>query len=68
MVEAGAGEHRRTYLSTPTTKRGYGCPLIMTEGNTHIGYVTREQIVFRGRNGAPDFVYQDHVKRITALG
>lgn len=40
----------------------------MTQGNTHVVYVTRDNLVFRGRNGAPDFVYQDHRQPITALG
>lgn len=41
---------------------------MMTEANTHIVYATGDNLVFRGRNGAPDHVYQGHYKKITALG
>lgn len=41
---------------------------MLTEGNTHIVYATGNNLIFRGRNGAPDFVYNQHVKKITALG
>ena len=68
MVEANAAGAARAHLSNPTTKRGFKCPLMMTEGNTHVVYASGTSLVFRGRNGAPDFVYLDHVKKITALG
>ena len=69
MVEANPVPERaiRAHLSCPQTKRGYGCPLMMTEGNTHVVYATGESLIFRGRNGAPDFVYNEHLKKITAL-
>ena len=41
---------------------------MMTEGNTHIVYATGDNLVFRGRNGAPDFIFDAHYKKITALG
>ena len=41
---------------------------MMTVGNTHIVYASRESVVFRGRNGAPNFVYKNHTKIVTALG
>jgi len=68
MVEAVAERAPRAHLSTPQTKRGFVCPLMMTEGNTHIVYASGESLIFRGRNGAPDFVYNEHIKKITALG
>lgn len=40
----------------------------MTQDNTHIVYCSRDNLVFRGRNGAPDFIYQDYRQPITALG
>lgn len=68
MVEANPAQAPRAHLSTPQTTRGFACPLMMTEGNTHIVYATGPNLVFRGRNGAPDFVYNEHNKKITALG
>ena len=68
MVEADYLRAKRPHLSNPQTKRGYGVPLMMTTGNTHVVYGTHDNLVFRGRNGAPDFVYQDHRKVITAVG
>lgn len=41
---------------------------MMTEGNTHIVYATGTSLIFRGRNGAPDVVINNNVKKITALG
>ena len=68
MVEANAAGVARSHLPNPTTKEGVQCPLMMTEGNTHVVYASGECLVFRGRNGAPDFIYNQHVKKITALG
>lgn len=41
--------------------------MLMTEGNTHIIYCSADNLVFRGRNGNADFVYDLHRKPITAL-
>jgi len=60
MVEANVEATKREQLSNPTTTRGYSCPMMMTEGNTHLVYGTNQNLVFRGRHGAPDFVYKDH--------
>ena len=68
MVEAVQAQQTGPFLSTPTTKRGFACPLMMTEGNTHIVYASREMLVFRGRNGAPDFIFKEFTKKITSLG
>jgi len=68
MVQAAFERVQRAHLSTPTTNRGFVCPLMMTAGNTHIAYATHDNLVFRGRNGAPDFIYLEHRCKITALG
>ena len=69
MVQAApAGGAAKAHLSNPQTTRGFVCPIMMTDGNTHIVYATGESLIFRGRNGAPDFVFNDHFKKITALG
>ena len=67
MVEA-AQAGPRTHLSTPSTKRGFRCPLLLTEGNTHLVYASGDTLVFRGRNGAKDFIYTGHHAKISALG
>ena len=67
MVEAGPARALRAHLSNPTTKRGFGCPLMMTAGNTHVVYATHDNLIFRGRNGAPDHIYKEHRQPITAL-
>ena len=68
MVEANPVINTsKAHLSNPTTKRGFACTMLLTEGNTHIVYCTADNLVFRGRNGAPDFVYEQHRKPITAL-
>lgn len=68
MVQAAPTNPAKTYLSSPQTKRGYQTPLMMTEGNTHIVYATGDNLVFQGRKGAPDHVYNGHKQRITGLG
>jgi hypothetical protein len=67
MVEAAPGRAKRALLGNPTTKRGFTSPLMMTAGNTHLVYACHDNLVFRGRNGAPDFVYMDHKQPITAM-
>lgn len=68
MVEAAPSNSARAYLSSPQTKRGYQTPLMMSDGNTHIIYATGDNLVFKGRNGAPDHVYNMHRQKITGLG
>ena len=41
---------------------------MMTRNNTHIVYASREILIFRGRNGAPDFVFKEYTKKITSIG
>ena len=42
--------------------------MMLTEGNSHLVYATGELLIFRSLGGdAPDFVYRDHTKKITAL-
>lgn len=55
------------HLSIPTTKRGYRCPIIASENNTHLIYITNKTLVFRGLDGAPNAIYWDHRQKITCV-